>query len=256
MNPFTYFIAAPFGNYLKYNRDAKMQHCVSVTGTWTLKRRGGWLKRIWRIASTLRYDSKLRGWTNRLGLPNEGLLYGLNKISKKDLLSIAAIEYGDWIKIYNILDDNISLEINLSCPNVDETESLWQDLPVFCRSKKRKWCIAKISPLTSEKQLQYLIEKVGFQQMHLCNTLPSGTRGGLSGPELKPYVIRLIDLVRSRWGNDIELIAGGGVRTISDVNDYISAGANHISLGTVCFTPWKVKSIIKKIPNVNNQILI
>ena len=25
---------------------------------------------------------------------------------------------------------------------------------------------------------------------------------------------------------------------------YIDAGADHISLGTVCFTPWKVKSII------------
>ena len=252
MNPFTYFIAAPFGNYLKYNRDAEMQHCISVTGTWTLKRRGGLLKRIWKIASTLRYDSKLRGWTNRLGLPNEGLLHGLKKMSQNDVLSIAAIEDGDWIKIYNILDDNISLEINLSCPNIDETESLWKDLPAFCKSQKRKWCIAKISPLTSEGQLQYLIEKVGFQQIHLCNTLPSGKRGGLSGPELKPYVIGLLDLVRSRWGNDIELIAGGGVKTIRDVNDYISAGANHISLGTVCFTPWRVKRIIKNIPNLSN----
>ena len=84
MNPFTYFIAAPFGNYLKYNRDAKIQHCASVTGTWTVKRRGGWLIRMWKIASTLRYDSKLRGWTNRLGLPNEGLLHGLKKMSQNE----------------------------------------------------------------------------------------------------------------------------------------------------------------------------
>ena len=245
MNPLTYFIAAPFGNYLKFNDVNHYKNCTSVTGTWTLNHRAGLIKRLWKIASTLRYNSQLQGWTNRLGLPNEGVYHGLEKTSKHEILSIAAIGKDDWLKMNDIIDEHISLEINLSCPNVEHTEVVWKDLPLFLNSNNRKWCIAKVSPLTSMEQLQFLIEKAGFNQMHLCNTLPLDTGGGLSGPTLKPYVFKMIDKIRSRWGDELELIAGGGIQQPSDVSDYLNAGANHISLGSVCFNPWKLKKYSK-----------
>ena len=62
----------------------------------------------------------------------------------------------------SLISDEYSLEINLSCPNIDDTEVIWNDLPVFLASKKRKWCIAKVSPKIFPEQLQYLIEEVGL----------------------------------------------------------------------------------------------
>ena len=90
------FIAAPFGNYLSF------PNAISVTGTWTLKHRAGLLKRLWRIASTLRYDFKLQGWVNNLGLPNEGIHVGLEKTYPHQVLSIAGIDRNDWLSLIHI----------------------------------------------------------------------------------------------------------------------------------------------------------
>ena len=43
----------------------------------------------------------------------------------------------------------------------------------------------------------------------------------------------------------VEVIAGGGVKDSFSAKRYIEEGADHISLGTVCFTPWKIQKIIK-----------
>ena len=42
----------------------------------------------------------------------------------------------------------------------------------------------------------------------------------------------------------VEVIAGGGVTDKFSAQRYIDAGADHISLGTVNFTPWRTKRII------------
>ena len=57
----------------------------------------------------------------------------------------------------------------------------------------------------------------------------------------------MIKNIRDNWGESIEIIAGGGVENYHNVNEYRTLGANHISLGTICFTPWRVKSILNKI---------
>ena len=233
------FIAAPFGNYLSF------PNAISVTGTWTLQHRAGMLKRLWRIASTLRYDFKLQGWVNNLGLPNEGIEVGLERTSSSQILSIAGIERNDWIELESKIPENQSIELNLSCPNVSE-RTVWNDLPVFFLGNKRKWCIAKVSPLITPEQLGFLIEEVGFTQLHLCNTLPV-LRGGLSGEVLRSYVLSHLEFIRSEWGDGLELIAGGGVNGIGAVSDYLAAGANHLSLGSVCFNPWKTRTLIKKL---------
>ena len=233
------FIAAPFGNYLSF------PNTISVTGSWTLKHRAGVMKRLWRIASTLRYDFKLKGWVNNLGLPNEGIEVGLKKTSSDQVLSIAGIERNDWIELESRIPEDQSLELNLSCPNITE-RTVWNDLPVFFLGNKREWCIAKVSPLITPEQLGFRIEEVGFTQLHLCNTLPV-LRGGLSGEVLRPYVLNHLEFIRNEWGDGLELIAGGGVDGIGAASDYLAAGANHLSLGSVCFNPLKVKKLIGKL---------
>ena len=235
------FIAAPFGNYLSFD------NTISVTGTWTLQHRAGTWKRLWRIASTLRYDFKLKGWVNNLGLPNEGIEVGLEKTLPDQVLSIAGIERNDWIQLESVIPENQSIELNLSCPNVSE-RTVWNDLPVFFLGDKREWCIAKVSPLITPEQLQFLIEEVGFTQLHLCNTLPV-LRGGLSGEVLRSYVLNHLEFIRNEWGDGLELIAGGGVNGIGAASDYLAAGANHLSLGSVCFNPWKARTLVRKLTN-------
>ena len=239
------FIAAPFGNYLSFDNTEVYRNVISVTGTWTLQHRAGVMKRLWRIASSLRYDFKLKGWVNNLGLPNEGIEVGLKKTLPDQVLSIAGIEKNDWIQLESKIPENQSIELNLSCPNISE-RTVWNDLPVFFLGDKREWCIAKVSPLITPEQLSFLIEEVGFTQLHLCNTLPV-MKGGLSGEVLRSYVLNHLEFIRNEWGDGLELIAGGGVNSFGVASDYLAAGANHLSLGSVCFNPWKTKKLVEKL---------
>jgi len=234
------FISAPFGNYIKSKRT------ISVHGTFTRNPRGN---RLWSVLKSLRYDRRLGGWVNKLGLPNPGLSKGLCNVNDKpsDVLSISEIKRGDFQKMNNIIPLNQSLEINFSCPNLGKKLPL-DGAGIFTKVKSREWCIAKLSPLTDGDELEFVIEHLGFKQIHLSNTLPlPNGRGGLSGATLKPYTLELIDLVREQWGNRVEIIAGGGVSDFGGVMDYLKAGANHVSLGSVCFNPFKLRKLLRSL---------
>ena len=232
------FISAPFGNYIK------PVGCVPVTGTFTRNPRGN---RLWSVLKTLRYNRKLGGWVNKLGLPNPGLRVGLERHIRGEVLSIAETKRGDFQKMNNIIPLNQSLEINFSCPNLGKKLPL-DGASIFTKVKSRKWCIAKLSPLTDGDELEFVIEHLGFKQLHFSNTLPlPNNKGGLSGATLKPYTLELIELVRERWGDSVTVIAGGGVSDFSGVMEYLLAGANHVSLGSVCFNPFKLRKLIKSL---------
>ena len=243
-----FFISAPFGNYIK------PKGTIPVTGTFTLHPRGN---RLWSILTTLRYSRKHNGWVNRLGLPNPGIQKGLASVSENpqnNVMSIAETERGDFQKMNHIIPLDQSLEINLSCPNIERLNNIngSSTLPMdgarfFTKVKSRKWCIAKLSPLTDGDEIEFVIEELGFKQIHFSNSLPlPNGRGGLSGSTLKPYTMKLIDLVRERWGDRIEIIAGGGVDDFGAVSDYLAAGANHVSIGSVCFNPFKLRKLLKR----------
>ena len=239
----SYFISAPFGNYIKPDG------CISVTGTWTLEPRGN---RLWAVVKTLRYNKEVGGWTNKLGLPNPGIDIGLRKTSLSEVLSIAEVSKGDFFKLEQLIPQDQSIELNLSCPNV-EKKLTWESARVLTKGNKnflkREWCIAKLSPLTTPEELKFIIEELGFTQLHFSNTLPFGDVGGISGPVLRSFTVELIELCRKEWGEDIEIIAGGGVRDLGAVMEYFGAGANHISLGSVCFNPFVLRKLLRNIRN-------
>ena len=83
---------------------------------------------------------------------------------------------------------------------------------------------------------------IGYTCIHASNTVPSA-KGGLSGKIVMPYTMKLIDYIKNKHPH-VKIIAGGGVFTKRDADAYIEAGADHISLGSVSFTPWKIKGII------------
>ena len=51
-------------------------------------------------------------------------------------------------------------------------------------------------------------------------------------------------MIRETWGDKVEIIAGGGVSSQIDIENYLNLGSDHISLGTICFKPWKLRGII------------
>ena len=228
-----FFISAPFGNYIK------PKGIIPVAGTFTLNARGN---RFWAVLKTLRYNSAQQGWVNRLGLPNPGIREGLKKESK--VISIAEIDKGDFQRLNVLIPENQSIELNLSCPNLNKKLS-WESAKCF-NSEKREWCIAKLSPLTTPEELKFVVEFLGFTQLHFSNTLPT-VQGGLSGPMLRGYTTELIDLARSEYGNSVEIIAGGGVSDFGSVTNYLSNGADHVSIGSVCFNPFKLRKLLKSL---------
>jgi len=235
MNP-KFFISAPFGNYLHPNG------CIATTGTWTLEPRGN---RLWSVIKTLRYNRIAKGWVNKLGLPNPGLHAGLEKTKSSEVLSIAEINKGDFERMNDMIPVDQNIELNLSCPNVDRKLS-WESARLFSSSRDRDWCIAKLSPTTTPEELEFVIEYLGFSQLHFSNTLPT-VRGGLAGPVLRSYTNDLIELVRDKWGSSVEIIAGGGVSDFGSVLNYLSNGADHISLGSVCFNPFKLRKLLRSL---------
>ncbi len=143
-----------------------------------------------------------------------------------------------------IIPKNSSLELNLSCPNVKYLP--WDHIKQF-PNKDREWCIAKMSPLSTPEEIEYVLRQ-GFRQLHFSNTLPH-KKGGLSGKSLIPYTNRLISIVRTDFRNygDIVVIAGGGVTTDDDIRNYLDEGADHISIGSGWIShPFKMYKLLKK----------
>ena len=228
-----YFISAPFGNYIKTKK------AVSVTGTWTLNPRPG---RFLQLLKTLRYTRQ--GWVNKLGLRNEGVISGLLKTKESEVLSIAAITKTDWVHFLNLISPKQSIELNVSCPNLEahHDTTTWEAFYNFPYYIHSRWCIVKIPPIASFELVDKLIDR-GFTQIHASNTLPTN-KGGLSGKSLIPYTLKLLEHTKNKYPH-VEFIAGGGVSSRSDVQRYLNAGADHISLGSINFTPWKLMEILK-----------
>ena len=236
------FVAAPFGNYIK------PIGCIPVTGTFTLHPQGN---RVWSVIKSLRYSTKHKGWTNKLGLPNPGVKVGLERHIYGEVLSIAEIERNDFKKLYREIPEGINVELNLSCPNLSNRNLPWDSAESFARTKeKRKWCICKVSPTVTPEDLEFLITKLGFTQIHASNTLPIQGCGGLSGRTLIPYTLDIIRLIREEWP-EVTIIAGGGVADFSGVYEYLKEGADHVSLGSVCFNPFKLRKILKNHEETN-----
>ena len=232
------FVAAPFGNWVK------PVGCIPVCGTFTLHSQGN---KVWSAVKSLRYSTKHKGWTNNMGLPNPGVKMGLHKHIRGEVLSIAEIERNDFKKLYSLIPERMSVELNLSCPNVRNLP--WDSTEIFARNaEKREWCICKVSPTVTPEDLEFLITKLGFTQIHASNTLPIQGCGGLSGQTLIPYTLDIIQLIREEWP-EVTIIAGGGVADFSGVYEYLNGGADHVSLGSVCFNPFKLRKLLRQQQN-------
>jgi dihydroorotate dehydrogenase len=220
-----FFINPPFSNYLN------LPYTISIKGSYTLEPRTGLFL---QIIKTLRYSFDNGGWVNKIGLKNSGIDYAIKNYKKGDhIVSIAILDKSDISKILNKIPDNMDIELNVSCPNTDK-KMCTDGLDKFI-NPKRDWCIIKLSP-TSRTDLIDNYYKQGFRQFHCSNTIPIDN-GGLSGKSIIRYSNNLIKYLNLNY-KDIEIIGGGGITKIEDINNYNKHGANHYSASTVFFCPY------------------
>ena len=219
------FISPPFGNYVN------LSNTIPITGSFTLEPRKGLFL---QIIKTLRYSFEHEGWVNKIGLRNKGLDWALKNIDEKKILSIAILQQDEVSKIIQKLPENRNIEINVSCPNT-EKKMIQTGIGEFL-NPKRKWCIIKISPNTTNEEIDHYYS-MGFRQFHCCNTIPV-KQGGLSGRKLIPYNEKKISYLKEKYPN-CQIIAGGGIQSYDDLLHYKQLGVNNFSISTLLFHPIK-----------------
>ena len=219
------FISPPFGNYLTF-----LPHTTPIKGSYTIEPRTGLLE---QIVNTLQYSTLYKGWINKIGLRNPGIDYGIKYYRPNQVLSLAFLNFNDLHHFKTIIPKNTNLEINVSCPNANV--KLPNNMKDFVNDE-RKWCIVKLSPLTSNKTIDDLYRQ-GFRQFHCCNTYPLAL-GGLSGPYLIPFVEQKIKYIKDKY-TDCEVIAGGGIQNIETLIYYRRLGADHFSVSSLYFNPFR-----------------
>ncbi|MFY9345784.1 MAG: dihydroorotate dehydrogenase [Planctomycetota bacterium] len=148
-----------------------------------------------------------------------------------------------------------ALEVNLSCPNVQEGKLYFSTEPRLTehavRSVKKVATVpvfAKLSPnVTDVVAIAKAAEQGGADGITAINTLigmavdwraarPILGRGigGLSGPAIKPVALRMVwEIARAV---KVPILAAGGVRCADDVLEFVCAGASAVQVGTALFT--------------------
>ena len=204
------------------------------------------------------------GMLNAIGLENIGLEKFVNE--KLPLLEnyktrILVNFFGDTKEEYIEMAARLSdvervdaLEMNISCPNVEEggvqfssDPSVVRSLVESVRKATGKFLIVKLSPnVTDITEIARAAEDGGADALSLINTqigmsIDLETRkpylanktGGLSGPAIKPIALHMVyQTVRAV---KIPVIGMGGISTTEDALEFLSAGATAIQIGTANF---------------------
>jgi len=207
------------------------------------------------------------GMLNSIGLQGPGIDAFLAKdvpwlVEQKSrvIVSIA----GETVEEYATLARKVrsvagisALEVNISCPNVENRGLVFACDPEASRrviDGVRKTIggdipiIAKLSPdVTNLPAIAQGVVDAGADCLALINTVLGmvinldsmrphlgGKTGGLSGPAIKPVAVRAIYQVHSALPQ-VPILGMGGVASGRDALELILAGASGVSVGTASF---------------------
>lgn len=239
-------ISAPFGNYIQPELSTAtlgtFTNAARPPGTEENPARGG---RLLRVLLTVRYNPFLRRWRNKIGLRNPGIdwLYDqwmVNAIHVSDkIVSIHGFNAEEWKNLLYVTSmmKPLAIEINASCPNVEDDEDPNIALDHLDVMITRVPVIVKLPP----KGYMPIVEKAvsrGVMCFHACNTLP-GPKGGFSGKPLKEHSLRAVKEIRYDFP-DVQIIGGGGISKFRDMVEYWHAGADHVAVASCLFFPWNI----------------
>ena len=204
------------------------------------------------------------GMLNAIGLANVGLEAFLSEklpwLQKLKALVIVNI-YGHSLDEYGAVAAGLkgvpgiaALEVNISCPNVEQGGMAFGTDPgMAARVTERvlretdKPVIVKLSPnVTDIRVIARAVEKAGAHAISLINTLTGMTidiekrasklangSGGLSGPAIRPVALHMVRQVVQTVR--LPVIGIGGIREARDALEFLIAGADAVQVGTANF---------------------
>ena len=205
------------------------------------------------------------GMLNSIGLQGPGIdafltrdLPWLADRGARAVVSIAGHSVDEYAKLASRLRGRpglAMLEVNISCPNVDDRGLVFAcdpraagDVIAAVRRVSSVPVFAKLSPdVTDIVAVAKACVDSGAQGLAMINTLLgiaidtttwrpvlAGITGGLSGPAIRPVAVRCVWQVHEAMP-EVPIIGMGGVRTGLDALELVLAGASAVSVGTAIF---------------------
>jgi dihydroorotate dehydrogenase (NAD+) catalytic subunit len=207
------------------------------------------------------------GMLNAIGLANPGrdLFLGqtlprlASTIDVPIWVSVGGFCVRDYVETCEQLarDEVACVELNLSCPNVDEAPESAAEIVRACRAVTAKPLYAKVSPHSWDMgETVRAVEEAGADGITMINTLRGVALdarlttklergvGGYSGPALKP--VALAAVLAARRASALPIVAMGGVQNGRDALELIACGATHIALGTILFADVDAPSRVRE----------
>jgi dihydroorotate dehydrogenase (NAD+) catalytic subunit len=192
------------------------------------------------------------GMLNAIGLANPGrqaflaeTLPRLRELGVPLWVSVGGFAADEYAQTCAALT-GVTIELNLSCPNVDEAPESAAEIVRACRDATSLPLFAKLSPHAWDMgETVRAVEAAGADGLSMINTLrgvaldarlrPSLARGagGYSGPALKP--VALAAVAAARRATTLPIVGMGGVASGRDVVELVACGATHVALGTMLF---------------------
>jgi dihydroorotate dehydrogenase (NAD+) catalytic subunit len=197
------------------------------------------------------------GMLNSIGLANPGIKRFLREV----LPDLAHLEIPVWVSVGGFSADEYAktcalldrrdgvatIELNLSCPNVDEAPESAAEIVAACREATGLPLYAKLSPASWDvAEVARAVEAAGADGLSLVNTLRgmkldpdlrpvlSTASGGLSGPALRPVALAAVHACFRATA--LPIVGMGGVACGRDALELYAAGASAVALGTVLFS--------------------
>lgn len=217
--------------------------------------------------ATPRMAETASGMLNSIGLQGPGIDIFLEKdipwLQEQGVSTVVSIA-GESVDDYGILARKMrsvtgvkALEVNISCPNVENRGMVFACNPVTARAAieavRRNIggelpIIAKLSPdVTNIVEIAEEVVAAGADALALINTVLgmvidtntmrpklAGKTGGLSGPAIRPVAVRAIYQVHAALPH-VSILGMGGVTNGREALELILAGASAVSIGTANF---------------------
>jgi dihydroorotate dehydrogenase (NAD+) catalytic subunit len=208
------------------------------------------------------------GMLNSIGLANPGrdrflaetLPRLLELLTVPLWVSVGGFCAADYAETCAALPDDAiaAVELNLSCPNVDEAPESAAELVAACRAATALPLYAKLSAASPDiTAVARAVQSAGADGLSLINTLRGmkldertlhpllgRETGGLSGPALKP--VALASVFACWRATQLPIVGMGGVMSGRDVLELVAAGAKHVALGTVLFVDPDAPSRVRR----------
>jgi dihydroorotate dehydrogenase (NAD+) catalytic subunit len=199
-----------------------------------------------------------RGMLNSIGLQNPGIdaflaqtLPRVRYLEKPIWVSVGGFSAADYAYMCSLIDSHdevVTIELNLSCPNVEEATETAAEIVAASREATRKPLYAKLSPATGDvAEAARAVADAGADGLSLVNTMRGLALdgwtltpriacgpGGYSGPALRPIALACVFACASAV--DVPIVGMGGITTGRDALEFAGAGASAVALGTVLFS--------------------